>query len=462
MPTLAPPNRRQYRSATLLTVRAATDQELPAGVCGQIEGIALVYDVIDDRGTTFARGCLDRTVKERVKMGKVKLYVDHGDVLLTGMYDTHLHIGTVREVWDDQAADGQFVARFRADIFDTEAGRREHEYMQAVAATKSETGISIGMLDGWKYRTATLGTARCEQITEVPLREISITGEPAVPGTKLTAVRQEANGSADGEAVTPDLDAIAVAAVLRQAASACDLSAAACAYCRPAMEAAALACRTAAKACDAQADGSGQVTEYVRAIADCAAACVAARSISWYCCDNHSQCRAAGALTDTVVSCFRAIAWEVGAGAAASAVRAAIEAIVARSPAIPPATEAVRSAAATAAPPPDGAAAAANLTTVTEGRLEGAPLNYFTLLDGIVAHLGAPAVRTHLGSILSDAPAANSDANASPTRASDSLGAAAGDSQDASRAGSEPATPNVGMDERLAYVRAQFPRLYPQ
>lgn len=460
MPNLAPPNRRQYRSATMLTVRAATETpELPAGVCGQIEGIALVYGILDERGTTFVRGCLERTVRERVKMGKVKLYVDHGDVLLTGMYDTHLHIGTIRDVWDDQTPEGLHVARFRADIFDTETGRTTHEYLTAVAATKSETGISIGMLDGWKYRAATLGGARCEEITEVPLREISVTGEPAVPGTKVTAVRQ-ANAPVEGDAVQPDLDAIATAAVLRQAAAVCDASAAICAYCRPAMEAAATACRAAAKACDAQSDGSGAVTDYVAAIASCAAACVAARSISWYCCDNHSQCRAAGALTDTVVSCFRAIAWEVGAGAAASAVRAAIEAIVSRTPNAA-VSDAVRTVDANASPP-NGAAEAATLTAPTTGLLAEGPVDYFRLLDGIVAHVGVPAVRSHLASILSDAPAANSDANAGTPRASDSLGAAAGDSQDASRTGSEPAAPNVGMTERLAFARAEFPRLYPQ
>ena len=192
MTTTAPPERRQYRSATTLTMRGADEvNPLPAGVIGQVEGIALVYGVVDTYGTTFKRGCLDRTIRERVAAGKVKLYVDHGDVMLSGMYDTHLHIGTVRAMWDAQEPDGTWVNRFRADIFDTEPGRTAHEYLRAIAATNSETGVSIGLMDSPKTTRAVVGGVVCEEIAEVALREISVTGESSVPGTRVTAVRQE-------------------------------------------------------------------------------------------------------------------------------------------------------------------------------------------------------------------------------------------------------------------------------
>lgn len=194
IPALAPPapDLKRYRGATTLTMRGADEStQLPAGVIGQVEGIALVYDVVDSHGTTFARGCLDQTIRQRVATGKVKLYVDHGDAPLTGMYDTHLHIGTVREMWDATEPNGQHVCRFRADIFDTEQGRKEYEYLKAVAATESETGVSIGMLDMPETARATIGGVACERITKVPLREISITGESSVPGTRVTHVRAD-------------------------------------------------------------------------------------------------------------------------------------------------------------------------------------------------------------------------------------------------------------------------------
>jgi hypothetical protein len=170
-------------------MRGAQDG-LPAGVCGQVEGIALPYDVIDSYGTTFSRGCLSRTVRERVAAGKVRHFFDHGDVPMHGMYDTHLHIGTVREVWDEQI-DGQWVAKFRADIFDTEAGRATHEYLTAVAATSSETGVSIGMLKEPTMTRCLVNGQEAFRIDEVALGEISITAMPSVPGARVTAVRAD-------------------------------------------------------------------------------------------------------------------------------------------------------------------------------------------------------------------------------------------------------------------------------
>jgi phage head maturation protease len=156
---------------------------------GQVEGIALVYDVLDARQTTFARGCLTRTIRERVSAGKVKLYWDHGDAIVTGTYDTHLHIGVVRSLRDQQLSDGTWGAVFRADIFDTEPGREAHEYLKAVAVTGSETGVSIGMMTIPEATRAVIAGQQCARFGEVALREISITGESSVPGTKVTSVR---------------------------------------------------------------------------------------------------------------------------------------------------------------------------------------------------------------------------------------------------------------------------------
>jgi phage head maturation protease len=188
---------RIQRATTLQMVSRAATDTLPAGVIGQVEGIALVYDVIDTYGTTFAKGCLDRTVRERVKAGKVRLFLDHGDMPVNGgMYDTHLHIGVVRAVRDKQFDGGSVGAVFQADIFDTEAGRAAHEYLRAIAATGSETGVSIGMMFMPETTRAVIDGQDCKRIREVPLGEISITSMSSVPGTRVTAVRGDLSGDA--------------------------------------------------------------------------------------------------------------------------------------------------------------------------------------------------------------------------------------------------------------------------
>ena len=189
----APPDLKHYRAATTLTM--------------QVEGIALPYDEIDSYGTTFARGCLARTARERVPAGKVRHFLDHGDVPVTGMYDTHLHIGTVREVWDEQLPDGRWVAKFRADIFDTAPGREAHEYLKAVAATGSETGVSIGMMEMPKTTRTTINGKVCDRIDEVALREISITSVPSVPGARVTSVRADVSQPVD-QVTTPNYFAL--------------------------------------------------------------------------------------------------------------------------------------------------------------------------------------------------------------------------------------------------------------
>lgn len=197
---------RIERATTLQMVARSVSETLPAGVIGQVEGVALVYDVIDTFGTTFARGCLDRTVRERVKAGKVRLFLDHGDMPVNGgMYDTHLHIGVVRTLRDSELPDGTFGSLFRADIFDTEAGRAAHEYLRAIAATGSETGVSIGMMFMPETSRAVINGEACERIREVPLGEISITAMSSVPGTRVTQVRADAGTS--GDAPKPDSDA---------------------------------------------------------------------------------------------------------------------------------------------------------------------------------------------------------------------------------------------------------------
>ena len=120
------------------------ENDLPAGVIGQVAGIALVYDELDNHGTTFARGCLDRTRREKVAAGKVKLYWDHGDAMAQGFYDSDLHIGTVRSLEDVDLGNGQHGAYMVADLLDTPKAHEVKQYLASVLASGGETGLRHG------------------------------------------------------------------------------------------------------------------------------------------------------------------------------------------------------------------------------------------------------------------------------------------------------------------------------
>lgn len=168
------------------------DTNLPTGVIGQVAGIAVMYDTLDDYGTMFGRTSLHRTMKERVAAGKVKLYWDHGDAPLTGFYDSDLHIGTVRSLEDVQVEPGKWGAYMIADIFDTPKGNEAKQYLQGVLASGGETGLSVGgRAKGIKSEMVSLDGQQVERFTEFPLREISITSMQAVPNSSVLAVRQE-------------------------------------------------------------------------------------------------------------------------------------------------------------------------------------------------------------------------------------------------------------------------------
>ena len=167
----------------VLTVHTRTFQpqletrDLPKGVCGRVTGVALVYGVEDDYGTRFARGCLDRTKREKLAAGKVSLFVNHE-------YGIHSHVGVVRSL--STTGDEEMMA---ADLFDTEEGRKAKEYVEAVIAAGGYTGFSVGFYD--RSDTQSAGTPGATYtFTEIELSEVSLTPRPAVPGADVTGVRQ--------------------------------------------------------------------------------------------------------------------------------------------------------------------------------------------------------------------------------------------------------------------------------
>lgn len=176
----------KYRASTTLAIlqtRAidftVTDTELPEGVCGQVRGIAVRYDVVDSYGTIFRRGCFDKT-RAKVRKGQVKLFDNHG---MGDFYGTDTHIGVVRSL--DMIGDGEEMV---ADLFDTEAGRRKKEYLSAVQKSGAQTGLSVGFYErsgGWEK----VEGKSLYSFTECELDEISLAPRQAVPGSLVTDVR---------------------------------------------------------------------------------------------------------------------------------------------------------------------------------------------------------------------------------------------------------------------------------
>jgi HK97 family phage prohead protease len=201
LPTLA------LRSAAL-TVRA--DAELPPGVIGRVEGIAVRYGVVDSWGTRFKRGSLDKT-RKKVEKGEVKLFDNHG---ASDMYGTRSHVGVVRSLVTD--GDGE---RMVADLFDTEDGRRAKEYLSAVMASGGQTGLSIGFYErggAWSK----VDDRDVYDFDEIELDEISLAPRQAVPGANVLGVRAESAMSAGSaravlRAVRASVGAETFAALLR-------------------------------------------------------------------------------------------------------------------------------------------------------------------------------------------------------------------------------------------------------
>lgn len=188
-PVLKPSKRGPFaRSAPLGSVAWRTDAELPAGICGRVQSIAMIYDTPDSYGTMFAPGCMDQT-RQKVAAGKVKLFMARDEGY--HQYGTGTHVGTVRSLI---TVGNQEIAV--SDIFDTEAGRSLKEYLTAVTASGGQTGNSIGFYPRASEEVPTpadtpemgMGST-ITRFLEIELEELSITPINAVPGAEVLAVR---------------------------------------------------------------------------------------------------------------------------------------------------------------------------------------------------------------------------------------------------------------------------------
>jgi HK97 family phage prohead protease len=169
----------QRRVGTAKIELRVDDGQIPAGFCARVTGIALPYGVVDSYGTVFAAGCIDRTREKKVNTRKVKLFLDHN-------YGVPTHVGTVLAMPDVTGA-----ALLDGGLFDTAGGREAKEYLEAVVASDSETGFSVGFYPR-KEEMGTVDGGRVTVFTEIELDEVSITPRPAVPGATVTGIRKDA------------------------------------------------------------------------------------------------------------------------------------------------------------------------------------------------------------------------------------------------------------------------------
>jgi HK97 family phage prohead protease len=176
-------DRRTTSLAGPVDVRA--EAELAPGVCGVLVGVALVYGVVDSYGTRFRVGCLDRTKREKLAAGKVKVFADHEG-------RTRTHVGYVKTL--ETQGDREIMTAW---LFDTEAGRSQKEYLAACMASGGYTGLSIGFYPRETEMVEENGDTIYDFL-EVELDEVSNTPRPAVPGADVLGVRHETPSTLSG------------------------------------------------------------------------------------------------------------------------------------------------------------------------------------------------------------------------------------------------------------------------
>lgn len=181
---------RHERTLAGLKFRAPGEGEsFPEGVIGRVQAVLLRYNTIDDRGTIFRRGCLNRTRAEKVPAGRVGLFANMGhDGMGMHYHGTRTHIGVIRSL--DDVGDDVLMS---ADIFDTADGRSVKEYLEAVLGSGAHTGASVGFLERAGGRAEapdeTGVMVRVYEFTDIELFEGTIVPLSAVPGTEVLAVR---------------------------------------------------------------------------------------------------------------------------------------------------------------------------------------------------------------------------------------------------------------------------------
>lgn len=195
--------KKQFSTHVTKLEMVRVEGELPPGVCGRMQGIALVYDEIDWYDTTFARGCLDKSISERVMTRKINVFADH-------IKQVRCHVGVVAGV--ETIGDSVSVV---VDLLDTNDGRLMLEYAKACVAADVETGFSIGFIPrrGEMVKDKIGQPTGQYRFLEIEWRETSVTPIPAVPGAMVTGARNEGDGEESNIDLTTDEITAILAAV---------------------------------------------------------------------------------------------------------------------------------------------------------------------------------------------------------------------------------------------------------
>jgi phage head maturation protease len=106
------------------------------------------------------------------------------------MYDSELHIGTVRSLEDITLPDGRRAALMVADLLDTPKAHEVKRYLASVLASGGETGLSVG----FRPRAETKVKGGGVRFDDIDLREISITSMQSIPDSAVLAVRARPRG----------------------------------------------------------------------------------------------------------------------------------------------------------------------------------------------------------------------------------------------------------------------------
>jgi uncharacterized protein len=143
-----------------------------AGAYTELEGYVAAFGNVDSQNDVIERGAFAKTISERVKVGKVKLLLDH-------MWDTEHTAGTI-----DDALEDEHGLKIHAMIDEDELVQR--------AVGKVARGHVSGMSIGYETMNATYeerDDALIRHLTELKLFEGSITPFPANEAAQVLGVK---------------------------------------------------------------------------------------------------------------------------------------------------------------------------------------------------------------------------------------------------------------------------------
>jgi len=159
-----------------LSASPAPDLKAKAEGTGEITGYASVFDNVDAQGDIIRKGAFTKTIKERVKAGKVLLMIRH----FAHGGDTAEAIGQVAEAKEDSR--GLWI---RGVLYDSQLAQ---ETRGKIIASPKAYGMSVGYTT---VRASDIydeqGKVTGKELQELKLYEVTVTAVPANEETSAEA-----------------------------------------------------------------------------------------------------------------------------------------------------------------------------------------------------------------------------------------------------------------------------------